>query len=223
MEISSSPELSLDAPWAITEDGFAVIDRWLTSIDAETIVECGSGISTVRLAIENPARRIFSIEGDKKYSDQTRNLLERNGVLSQVKIMTTAIGWRIIGLKLFKTYREIFANKNIDAVIVDGPPGGYFRGREGALRLAIPQLRDGALIFIDDYSRPGEKEAIENILRIYPLITIEKIYREGHGIAVLRQQGKKIRYSALLSDLLKNWLAFLIFLRNRVINAISKA
>ena len=55
-------------------------------------------------------------------------------------------------------------DREIDLLLVDGPPGygeGMERSRYPALPALEPRLAPGAMVVLDDASRPGEREIIE--------------------------------------------------------------
>ena len=76
----------------------------------------------------------------------------------------------------------------VDALIVDGPPHWTRRGREASLYQAMPSLKVGARIFLDDYRRAAEKRMVQNWLGAYPgALRLVDVIEEGDHVAVLEK------------------------------------
>src|SRR6056297_1343150 len=65
-------------PWSITPETLAELDYWLYVNKPKTVLECGSGLSTLifaRYAKNNPEATVISLDHDKKYFTATKKML----------------------------------------------------------------------------------------------------------------------------------------------------
>lgn len=167
--MKSKTEPSLDTPWALGEKKYNLILKALDNRRVEKIVEFGSGTSTVRLAQDYPRAEIVSFEHDRKFQQETTNLLKR------FKVSNACIHYRPLKVacffpRLFLTYslQENMLPRNLDFSLIDGPVERQtLRGREAVLYLIFPFLRVGALIALDDYHRKSEQAVVRNWLATY--------------------------------------------------------
>jgi hypothetical protein len=74
---------------------------------------------------------------------------------------------------------------SIDAVIVDGPPSSFVRGREACLHQVAAHLKVGARVYLDDALRPDETRIVRNWLKSYRGLRSLGLIEIGHGIHVL--------------------------------------
>lgn len=86
---------------------------------------------------------------------------------------------------LYQSYAPGALPDTIDALIVDGPPGGTLRGREACLYQVASRLRPGARIYLDDLNRRAERLILRNWMRSYPNKFNVREFAVGHGIAAL--------------------------------------
>jgi len=154
-----------DAAWALRPGALALMRE---RIDAghETVVECGSGESTVSIATklaERGAGSLHSLEHDPGWAARTRARLAREGVPGRVALIEAPLrphplaepdcGW-------YDTAALATLPHGVDLLLVDGPPGTLAASGEGrypALPLLAPRLAPGALVVLDDIHRSGER------------------------------------------------------------------
>jgi predicted O-methyltransferase YrrM len=178
--------LDLDGPYGISEAGFAALVAELDRVDPRTIVEFGSGISTVRLAQAFPRARILSIDHEPGFADRTRELAREHGIAGdQVEVRAHPLRWQRFGATFHLTYDRPALPKGIDAVLIDGPPGRTRRGREACLYLVWDRLRVGGVLFLDDMFRSEEQRTAENWRLRLPDGFECRMIPEGHGLLVL--------------------------------------
>lgn len=138
--------------------------------DRRSIIEFGSGISTLYLAwaAKKTNARVLSIEENEDWSSKIAEILNRNALDTYCDIHSvpchdvTMNGYssRWYDVDLVK---EIVGQTTFDLVIVDGPTA-FRKGQENARRPAIDVLRanlsENYVIFLDDAMRGGEKRIL---------------------------------------------------------------
>ena len=136
-------DLRLDDIWSIGETSFAELTDELHRLAPRTLVEFGSGISSVRLALEFPDTRILSIESAPEYWRKTQALRNKHGADGNLQVDLRPLTWQFRAGAVYQSYGPGAVPHSIDAVIVDGPPSFTRRGREACLHVVIRQLRVG--------------------------------------------------------------------------------
>lgn len=217
--------LDLDrSSWAIGEDAFAEVVSTFSSIQPKVILEFGSGVSTVRLALEFPETKIFSVEGDPQFSQQTRQLLAEAKVDDRVVVIESRISWRFVGCSLCCSYEDIDLPSLVDAVLIDGPPRRFHRGREAVLFSILSKIRTGGIIILDDYNRADERRAVKVCHSAYPSSLTTRTVNKGHGLCVLtkirEEEPRKLR-AAMTWGNIRSWLQLGHLIRRRIVG-ISK-
>lgn len=133
-----------------------------------TIVECGSGASTVRIALalaEREEGHIWSLEHDPHWAANTRALLEAEGVAGRAEVIEAPL--RPHGLGPGDWYDRAALGRlprQVDLLLVDGPPGHLApdgQMRHPALPLLSSRLAEGAMVVLDDVDREGERRVLE--------------------------------------------------------------
>lgn len=177
--------LSLDHPSSFGEAAFARVIAELRALAPRMLVEFGSGVSTVRLAQALPETEILSIEDSPDYYARSQALLHQHAPGARVRIDLRPLTWQLHAGALYLSYRPGPMPEQIDAAIIDGPPGWTRRGREACLHLIAPRLRPGARVYLDDYGRPGERRIARNWQRAWPGELTLRELAVDHGVAVL--------------------------------------
>jgi len=153
--------------WAASADVVALLVSELLRIRPGLVVECGSGVSTLwmALAIEHHALdcRIVSLDHDPRFAEQTRRSLRAHGVEQHVEVRDAPLV--ACGLPGHSTpwYDPVALNglEAIGLVFVDGPPDATGPlVRYPAVPLLAPLLAPTATLVLDDLIRPGEKEVV---------------------------------------------------------------
>lgn len=194
-------DLELPGGWDIGEATLREIVAIFLERDISRVVEYGSGKSTVRLALQFPDIEIISLEHDRYFAGQTIALCNKYQI-SNARVCLRELKWRRIGLGLYKTYARDELPKDIDAVIVDGPPGTVYRGREACLYDIFNNIKEDGVVILDDYNRPPEKDAVRNWLCGYRGLMDWEERCVGHGLAVLtkKRKGRRRPCLAALKD-----------------------
>jgi predicted O-methyltransferase YrrM len=138
------------------------------------VLECGSGLSTllVGYALEKLGEgQVLSMEHLANWSDMTRTRIEQHGLQRHAAVFHAPLEEiEISGMRRWKWYTpNCWVDwKQIDLLIIDGPPAWKDEfARYPALPLLWNYLGDGAVIFLDDTRRPGEKAVIAEWLALY--------------------------------------------------------
>lgn len=179
----------LDHLFSLGEDAFEEIIARVAPLAPQTFVELGSGSSTVRFASALPDSKIYSIESGPVYAEETRVLLDRHGVRNAV-LVEAPIRRQLFGMALYDgfDFRESTLRQlpsQIDVLLVDGPPGSCFGGREAALYALFDRIRKGGLIILDDVCRKDEQRAVVHWQRRFPGAFDVTFSNTGHQLAYL--------------------------------------
>ena len=191
LDYKMSEQLSLDTGWSIGETAFERITTALLEMSpVERILEFGSGPSSIRLAMAFPEAQVLSVEGDWRNFAETTSLMRTFWDKRNLSIKYRPIIRESYGDASFLTYEDRMfwdGQKEIDCVIIDGPPVYTLRGREAGLYQVCDQIRIGGLVILDDFRRSYEKQIVENWLSVYPGSFTVEVIREDHHLAVLRK------------------------------------
>jgi predicted O-methyltransferase YrrM len=156
------------------------------------IVTCGSGTSTVWLAL---ALRRFGIDGrvvalehHPRYHDEIRDQIETCGLRDLAEVRLAPLEPVDVDGEPFRWYaRSAWEDlTDIEILFVDGPPASSGRlARLPALPLLEKHLRPDHLVVLDDAYRTDEREIAAAWLRMFPDYSAEGLPL-GKGAVVLR-------------------------------------
>ena len=159
--------------WAASPDLLLTITEMIKKYRPGLVVELGSGVSTL-VASKAGARKIVSIENSEEFGAKTLALLKEH--------KTKGVEVRIAPLQPYANgsswydINTIKSLKNIDLLIIDGPPGSKNpEARYPALAEFKNKLSAKAVIIIDDVHRDGERKLAENFAKALP----------GHHLVIL--------------------------------------
>lgn len=166
--VAVKDEMPLPGGWAVGPPTLlALVREVLSRPDHPTVVECGSGTSTVWIALalrERGGGRVIALEHAERYADQTRDDLARAGLSEWADVRLAPIEDQQVEEERQPWY-AIHAWQNladIDLLVVDGPPGSIApQSRFPALPLLAHALRNGATVVLDDVGRPSEAQVAE--------------------------------------------------------------
>jgi predicted O-methyltransferase YrrM len=179
--------------WAASPDLLAVLVDLVITDRPALVVECGSGASTLWLAL---AMRRFKINGriialdhDPVYGGKTRDFLIRHDVgdlaevrdapLKSVRLDGQAYSWYAR-----RAWQDL---TGIDLLFVDGPPAATgHQARYPALPLLGKSLSPFATVVLDDLVVPDMQEVLRLWLDAYPDFGSEILPLENQA-AVLRR------------------------------------
>src|SRR5271169_467727 len=179
--------------WAASPDLLlALVDLVITERPS-LIVECGSGASTLWLAL---ALRRFGIDGriialdhDPVFSGKTRDFLARHDVLDLAEVRDAPLESFSLDGETYSWYaRKAWQDlAGIDLLFVDGPPAATgHQARYPALPLLNKSLSPIATIVLDDLIVPDMRNVLRLWLDAYPDFVSEILPLEKQA-AVLRR------------------------------------
>jgi predicted O-methyltransferase YrrM len=149
------------SPYSMRPTALVGILSDIALYDRQSIVECGSGYSTVYMARlirqRESAATILTVDHDPVFAASTRGSLEREGLGDIVTIIEAPLvdGW-------YDT-APIPEIASIDLLVVDGPPAfsdPLSRARERAMDHFAPSLTPDSTVVLDDANRAGEQAVI---------------------------------------------------------------
>jgi hypothetical protein len=154
--------------WAGSADFLLVCVDQLLERRPAVVVECGSGITTLMLALaveqHQLPTRIIALEHQDEYAARTRQLLERHGVVAHAEIRLAPLAPSSVADHDTPWYDEaaLVGLEEIGMLLVDGPPMGTGRlARYPAVPLLIDQLADRCVILMDDMFRESDRRTAE--------------------------------------------------------------
>ena len=185
-------DLPATGGWAASADLLLLLHRLVSEERPRTVLECGSGVSTLVLAYalrDIDGASLTSLEHDPKCLEATRRSLDRHG-LTEVADVRLAPLVPVPG----KDDHEQWYDPNqlppgpIDLVFVDGPPGNLDgASRQPALPVLLDRLAANAVIVVDDHLRPRDRDTVAAWLELEPQLSLE-VHDLEKGAAVLRRQ-----------------------------------
>ena len=176
-------QLFLDAPffiplseWAISPSTIAHVLNDIVVNDRKSIIEFGSGASTLYIAKLLKSNKIeasfFSVESNAEWANKIKKQLELLDLTNYVNVIIAPINSvdKSLSLGEQKVWYDVdvlnieLENINsIDLVLVDGPFGGLTSNSRFS---AVPYLKERFsktfAIFLDDIDRNDEKAILEN-------------------------------------------------------------
>jgi hypothetical protein len=119
------------------------------------ILECGSGLTTVLLALTAQPHQVWSLEHEAEWQHYVQRRLRFAGTGANVLLTPLA------SFGQFQWYRIPAAMpKEFRLVICDGPQGTTPGGRYGLLPLLRERLPHGTVILLDDAQRLSEQAVL---------------------------------------------------------------
>ena len=154
--------------WAITGD---LAHRYVSAvleIEPDTVIEVGSGLSTVlcAMALEliDGEGLVYALEHEEHWVEITTKTLERHGVLHRAKVLHRPLVETKIESEQWMWYDlgAVDIPDQAEILLIDGPPQSTGNlARYPALPLLINRLSSNAIIFLDDGRRPDEQATWE--------------------------------------------------------------
>ncbi len=159
--------------WAIMPGTLlTMIDEVYRRPGPVTIVECGSGSSTLFLALVLLERgvggQVVSLDSDADFAEETRAHLRRHGVDG----LATVVDAPLVDQQLAAGTQHLWFDLAslpetgpVDVLFVDGPVGGSSpQARYPAIPALAARLAPGALVVLDDTDRPDERQILRRWL-----------------------------------------------------------
>ncbi|MEA5553324.1 hypothetical protein VB713_20505 [Anabaena cylindrica UHCC 0172] len=176
--------------WALPMDVLQWLEGFIIEKNIKSIVECGSGLSTIFLGEmqqKGVIERSLTLEDNQDWYDYTcRKLLEKN-LADYTEVKLTPRKQQACN-KILVSWYNISGIEPFDAdlIIVDGPPSrSAMLARHPAPHLLKNFIKPGTYLVIDDYFRSEESKTVEMWLEELPITLIE-ILGIGKGLALLQ-------------------------------------
>ena len=180
--------------WAASPDLLLVLVDLVIAERPSLVVECGSGASTLWLAL---AMRRFGIDGriialdhDPVFGGKTRDLLARHDVRDLAEVRDAPLESFSLNGETYSWYaRRAWEDlKGIDLLFIDGPPAVTGQqARYPALPLLAGSLSPVATAVLDDLIVPDMQKVLRLWLDAYPDFDSEMLALEKQA-AVLRRR-----------------------------------
>ena len=160
--------------WAASPDFLLELARHAIAHRPAVTVECGSGTSTLVLARcmqINGHGKVYTLEHNADFAQQTRAQLERHGLSDWAVVLVAPVRTLYLGAAPWQWYaHEVLPpGLSIDLLAIDGPPlatGAMARYPAGPV--LFPRLAPHAAVFLDDAARPDERRILARWEREFP-------------------------------------------------------
>lgn len=187
------PQVTLPAVagWALNPSGLLALSDLVQSSVNGVVLECGSGTSTLWLAYSVRRKgkgKVFALEHDNHYAEQTRQLLKDHGLEAYAEVLNVPLVDVETARGQFKWYgvdvSSLGAQGLVEVLLVDGPPGATGpHSRYPAIPVLQDILASGARVLLDDTNREEEREVLE--FWIADGFAIERLASPGDAMELL--------------------------------------
>lgn len=159
---SSDAVAELVAAWG--NEGFSALNDYIFAFIRHarqtpgSILECGSGLSTLLLGLEAERRgaKIWTLEHHPAWAERMRDEMRLWGI-GAVEFCQAPL--RPYGEFAWYDPPLDRMPSNFSLVICDGPPGDTLGGRYGLLPIMRARMQPGCVILLDDFERAEEQAA----------------------------------------------------------------
>jgi predicted O-methyltransferase YrrM len=152
--------------WAASADFLVEIIRHVQSSGPLTVLELGSGTSSVVVAAclrRGGGGRLVSLEHQPEYAELTRRELTAQGLDDIATVVDAPLVATTLGAEMWRWYDlgGLGLEGSVDVLLVDGPPADTGRlARYPALPLLLARLGPNATILVDDGDRDDERAMV---------------------------------------------------------------
>ncbi len=149
--------------WAASPDFLLELARHALAERPGVVVECSSGTSTLVLARcmqLNGGGKVYSLEHEPRYAEQTRQQLRRHGLADWAEVLDAELLPQAFAGQSWPWYATagLPTGPAIAMLVIDGPPQATAPlARYPAGPLLFPRLAPRAAVFLDDAGRPDEQ------------------------------------------------------------------
>jgi predicted O-methyltransferase YrrM len=180
--------------WALDHEAAAVLAREVATGRPDTVVELGSGASTlvIGLQLRRTGRgHLYSLEHDPEYAERTRRHVQALDLGAFVSVLDAPLVPYALGSHTYSWYEvpaAVAALDRVDLLLVDGPPQATDRDgtpRYPALPVLGAKLGPGSVAIVDDAGRDPEQRMLERWRSERPDLS-QEVIPTRHGLAVLR-------------------------------------
>ena len=190
---NGGPGLPPLSDWTLMPDSAELIFRLVRDLQAEQVVELGSGSSTALLALEAELRgtgQVTAVEHDEEYARLTTELVRQFGVSHRASVVIAPLAPATVDDMSIPWYgiEDGSLPAIIDVLIVDGPPGSTHALARLPAEMLFDRIRPGGMVILDDAERAEEREIADRWLARGDFEAVP-VSRTEKGIAVLRRVG----------------------------------
>lgn len=193
-ELNFSKSLPVTRGWAASPDFLHLLSRYVVAQRPSTIVECGSGSTTVVLArcAANVGRgHVYSLEHDPDFAESTRQELNRHQLQDWATIIDAPLVNHNIKKESWVWYdvKGLESISKIDLLVIDGPP--FWVGelaRYPAGPLFFPKIPSDSIIFLDDADRTEEVKIVNRWIFEFPQMYKKRFETEKGCIALSKNE-----------------------------------
>jgi len=191
--LAAGPPLEF-SQWTLDPAALESLLGWVAA-GRESVLECGSGLSTVLIARalrERGAGRVSALEHDPRVAVEVRAAIEREDLGAWAAVIEAPLGPNPLAQPGCEWYAQAAVEQappEVDLLLVDGPPAweaGLERSRYPALPALAGRLAPGALVVLDDATRAGEAWVLER-------------WEREHGIRFELRPGERIAVGCMFS------------------------
>ncbi|PRY60804.1 class I SAM-dependent methyltransferase [Glycomyces artemisiae] len=177
--------------WAAGPELTRFLAEEFTARGGARVLECGSGTTTVVLALVARALgtgQVTALEHDPHYAAQTRAELDARHLGGWGKVVDAPLTDVDLDGERWRWYDpDLVPHSEIDILLVDGPPGPTGpQARFPALPVLAERLAKDALVVLDDADRPDERAIAARWSDAHPDFTAEHLPHE-RGTLLLRR------------------------------------
>ncbi len=179
--------------WAASPDLALLLVDEVVRRRPRTVVECGSGSSTLMFALaaarHDLPTRIVSLEHDSEFAEATRDLLRRHGVERYADVRHAPLRATSLGDHRAPWYDESALHdiEDVGLLFVDGPPRSTgTRARYPAVPLLRDHFSAEVTIIVDDADRPDEQAIAELWREQLPDFSFDTLALEKGAIVMRR-------------------------------------
>lgn len=152
--------------WALSPSGIVWLTRYIAHAKPHTIVECGSGTSTLWCAMalrRNGHGRLVAMDHKPDFAAKTREALARHGLSDWAQVIDAPLVPTSTPRGTFDWYDTTEVDvTDVDLLLVDGPPQATGKhARYPALHVFEKKLAASAALLLDDTHREDERECVE--------------------------------------------------------------
>jgi len=171
--------------WAMDPHLGKTLAQIIARHEPESILECGSGTSTVFMAQclkrEITGGHVVALEHLERFAGETRQLLKEHKVEEYGEVITASMEQRSVDGRKQPWYgvdlHQLEEKCPIDLLVVDGPPGDTSpRARFPALPLLHEYVSDDCIVILDDGDREEEVGIAKEWAQIFDM---EETYIPG--------------------------------------------
>ena len=182
--------------WAASADLMVLVLEDLLRRRPHLVVECGSGTSTVLLAMaireHGLPTRVVALEHDERFRAATQTMLEQHDLTDVVEIRLAPLATTSLSDHPTRWYAEsaLAGLEDIGLLLVDGPPAWTGSdARYPAVPLLCERLAPSAVVVADDTIRDEDRQVAERWRTLLPDFAVEALTDLQKGAVVFRREG----------------------------------